>query len=96
MERNIHMGLFKKKQKTSPLNISSIDLCNLLNKAILITIEDVNTNSYILGPEIMFEYHNTIHFIGIKYDKKQSKKEHQNQSNEKYIVKGINKNHKKY
>ena len=79
------MGLFKKKQKTQPLNISSIDLCNLLNKAILLATEDVNTNSYILGPEIMFEYNNTIHFIGIKYDKKQAKKEHQNQFNEKYM-----------
>ena len=55
------------------LDISSIQLLSILKKAILLVKEDVNTKSYTLGPEIMFDYNNTVHFIGIKYAKKRSK-----------------------
>lgn len=70
------MGLFsrKKEEKTSKvLDISSAQLLNILNKAILLAEEDVNAKSYTFGPEIMFDYNNTVHFIGVKYDKKRAK-----------------------
>ena len=67
------MGLFGRKKEPELLNLSSVQLVNILKKAILLAEEDVNARSYTLGPEIMFEYHDTIHFIGVKYDKKRAK-----------------------
>ena len=67
------MGLFGRKKEKELLNLSSVQLVNILKKAILLAEEDVNARSYTLGPEIMFEYHDTIHFIGVKYDKKRAK-----------------------
>ena len=73
------MGLFWKKRKDTVdnkvLNISGKQLEILLNDAIKLAIEDIETKCYTVGPEIMFEYGDDIHFIGVKYDKKRAKKE---------------------
>ena len=66
-------GRKKEKAKNEVISISGTQLCDLLKKAVSLVVEDVNTKCYITGPEIMFEYNGTIHFIGIKYDKKRAK-----------------------
>ena len=70
------MVLFgRKKKKSEVLNISGAQLCELLEKAALLAKEDVEAHCYTTGPEIIFEYNDTLHFCGIKYDKKRHRKE---------------------
>lgn len=72
------MGIFgRKKEKIKPevLNISGEQLYKLLKKAVKLAAENIEANCYTTGPEIMFEYNNNVHFIGIKYDKKRAKSE---------------------
>ena len=64
------MNLLTRKKKREVLDISSEQLCDLLKNAASLAIEEINRGSYTVGPEIMFEYHGTIHFAGIKYSKK--------------------------
>lgn len=68
-------GRKKEKAKPNVLSISGEQLCGLIKKAISLAIENVESKSYIIGPEIMFEYDGNIHFVGIKYDKKRAKAE---------------------
>lgn len=65
----------KEKQQPDVLNISSVQLCEFLKKAIPIVIEDVEMNCYYVEREIMFDYNDDVHFCGVKYDKKRAKKE---------------------
>ena len=67
------MVLFGRKSEV--LNISGAQLCELLEKAVLLAKEDVEAHCYTTGPEIIFEYNDTLHFCGIKYDKKRHWKE---------------------
>lgn len=72
------MGLFgRKKEKTKPevLSISGDQLYTLLKKAVQLAAEDVEAKSLTFGPEIMLEYKDNIHFVGIRYDKKRAKAE---------------------
>lgn len=70
------MGRFRRKNKDNKvLNISGKQLEVLLNAAVNLAIEDIETRCYIVGPEIMFEYNDNVHFMGVKYDRKRAKKE---------------------
>ena len=55
------------------ISISGTQLCDLLTKAVSLATEDVEAKCYSTGPEIMFEYNGNVHFMGIKYDKKEQK-----------------------
>lgn len=71
------MGLFGKKKvekaKPQKLSISGEQLFSLVEKMVQLVKEDVEARCYIVGREIMFEYEEDAHFIGIKYDKKRAK-----------------------
>lgn len=70
------MGWFRRKNKDNKvLNISGKQLEVLLNAAVNLAIEDIETRCYIVGPEIMLEYNDNVHFMGVKYDRKRAKKE---------------------
>jgi hypothetical protein len=78
LKEGLNMGLFvrkKEKEKPEVVNISGAQLCGLLKNAISLAAEHVEARCYVTGPEIMFEYNNKVHFIGIKYDKKRAKTE---------------------
>lgn len=72
---NFLFGKRKEKVKNEVISISGVQLCALLKKAVLLAKEDVDTNCYTTGPEIMFEYNDKLHFCGIIYDKKRHRKE---------------------
>lgn len=61
--------LFSRKKKEEPLNISSEQLCVLLNKALYQAAYEIEGNCYSTGPEIMFDYDDGVHFAGIRYRK---------------------------
>jgi len=88
------MGLFWKQKKAKPevLNISGEQLYGLLEKAVTLAAEDVDANCYTLGPEIMFEYNNDVHFIGIKYDKKRAKAEKRGSFSKELMTVYVDKN----
>lgn len=73
------MGLFsgskKAEKRRETLDISASQLMIILKKAVLLAIEDIEARSFTFGPEIMFEYGDEIHFMGVKYDKKRARKE---------------------
>lgn len=70
------MGWFRRKNKDNKvLNISGKQLEVLLNAAVNLAIDDIETRCYIVGPEIMLEYNDNVHFMGVKYDRKRAKKE---------------------
>lgn len=63
----------RKKKKRDVLDISGAQLEEILKKAVLLAIEDINARCYVFGPEVMFEYGDEIHYMGVEYDKKTAK-----------------------
>ena len=68
------MGVFK-KVKPKVLDISGAQLKTILEHAMELTREDINTKCYTVGPEIMVEYKGKLHYAGIRYEKKKAKAE---------------------
>lgn len=68
-------GRKKEKKKKEVLDISSAQLMEILKKAVLLAAEDIEAKSFTFGPEIMFEYDDEIHFMGVRYDKKRAREE---------------------
>lgn len=68
------MRLFgiKKRKSADVLNISGMQLQQLIEAAVAIAREEIEDGCYTIGPEIMFEYRNKIHFAGVKYDKRKA------------------------
>ena len=57
------------------INISGEQLCHILENALKIVKDAVNSNSFVLSPELSFTYKNKFHYAGVHYDRKQAKRE---------------------
>lgn len=82
------MGIFsmlKRKKNYEMLNVSGEVLIAILERAIEECKTRVDGKYYSNGPEIMFDYEEEIHFIGVRYDKKGAKKEKIEKFDEKYL-----------
>ena len=83
------MGLFswkKKKKLPEMLDISAGQLEYLAEEAKNHTVKNVNEKCYIFGTEIMFDYNDKTHIIGVGYDKKRAKTENNMTFSEKYMT----------
>lgn len=81
------MGLFFNRNKEyKMLDISGDTLIYLLEEAKKVCEIKVNNGHYFSGPEIMFNYKEKIHFIGIKYNKKGVNKKIPQQYNEDQVT----------